>query len=191
MSPKTQKLMENYSLTMIRQHMDQIPEFSFPSGIGIRTYRPDERNIWTRIQRAAEMFFDIDDQLFNREFGRDFKAMEDRCFFLTDHGKEIGTVTAWWQQDWRGQEWGQIHWVAITPGFQRKGLSKPMMSVAMQRLKKSHERCFLITSSRRIAAIKVYFDFGFYPDFESENSQEAWAEVASILDHAILKECGF
>ena len=105
---------------MIRQHMDQIPEFSFPSGIGIRTYRPDERNIWTRIQRAAEMFFDIDDQLFNREFGRDFKAMENRCFFLTDHGKEIGTVTAWWQQDWRGQEWGQIHWVAILLTFRGK-----------------------------------------------------------------------
>ena len=66
-----------------------------------------------------------------------------------------------------------------------------MMSVAMQRLKQSHERCFLITSSRRVAAIKVYFDFGFYPDLESENSQETWAEVASVLDHDILKECGF
>ena len=104
MSPTAWEPMENYSLTMIRQHMDRIPEFSFPPGIGIRTYRPDERYIWTRIQRASEKFFKIDGQLFNREFGRDFKAMEDRCFFLVaGQGKEIGTTTAWWQPDWRGQ----------------------------------------------------------------------------------------
>jgi len=184
--------MENHSLTMIRQHMDQIPEFSLPPGIGIRTYNSGEGYIWTRIQRAAETFFEIDDQLFNREFSRDFKAMEDRCFFLiTDQGEEIGTATAWWKPTWKGQEWGQIHWVAITPDYQRRGLSKPMLSVAMRRLKQSHERCFLSTSSRRIAAIKVYFDFGFYPDFESENSREVWTEVASVLDHATLRECGF
>ena len=150
--------MENHSLTMIRQHMDQIPEFSLPPGIGIRTYNSGEGYIWTRIQRAAETFFEIDDQLFNREFGRDFKAMEDRCFFLvTDQGEEIGTATAWWKPAWKGQEWGQIHWVAITPDYKMRGLSKPMMSVVMRRLKQSHERCFLSTSSRRIAAIKVYF----------------------------------
>lgn len=55
-----------------------------------------------------------------------------------------------------------------------------MMSVAKQRLKQSHERCFLATSSRRVAALKVYFDFGFYPNLESENSREARAEVASV-----------
>ena len=192
MTPKSEK---NYGVTMIRQHMNHIPEFPCPEGFNVRNYRPDEGHIWTRIQRAAEPYITIDDGLFDREFSRDFKAMEDRSFFLiTDDGEEIGTITAWWQSDWRGErggEWGQIHWVAIHPDYQGRGLSKPMMSVAMNRLKESHERCFLGTATKRIVAIKVYLDFGFYPDLRAENSQEAWEQVASVLEHPILKECGF
>ena len=181
--------MENYSVRMIREHIDDIPEVPCPAGFAIRNYRPGEGHIWTRIERAAETFFEIEDDLFDREFGHNLSAMEDRSFFLImGTGEEIGTITAWWDANWRGEDWGQIHWVAVHPDYQGRGLSKPMMSVAMKRLKQSHDRCFLGTSTGRIAAIKVYLDFGFYPDFESENSQEAWAEVASVLDHPILRE---
>ena len=173
---------------MIRTHMENIPEIPFPKGFGIRNYRPGEGYIWTRIQRAAEPFINIDDGLFEREFGRNLLAMEDRCFFvITDEGEEIGTITAWWNPNWRGREWGQIHWVVIHSDYQGRGLSKPAMTVAMKRLKQSHNRCFLGTSTRRIVAIKVYLDFGFAPDFESENSREAWTKVASVLEHPTLK----
>ena len=188
----TQRPITNYGVRMTREDMNDIPEFALPEGFGIRNYRPDEGYIWTRIQKAAEPYIKVDDELFDREFGKRLKAMEDRSFYLiTDDGEEIGTITAWWQDDWRGKKWGQIHWVAIHPDYQGRGLAKPMMSVAMQCLKQSHERCFLGTATQRIAAIKVYLDFEFYPDLEAEKSQEAWTEVASVLEHPILKECGF
>ena len=184
--------MKNYSVRMIREHMENIPQFPIPIGFAMRNYRPDEGAIWTRIQRAAEPYFDVDDQLFAREFKRDFGALEERSFYLaTDAGEEIGTITAWWQPDLDGQDWGQIHWVAIHPDYQGRGLAKPMMSVAMAYLKRFHERSFLGTSSGRIPAIKVYLDFGFYPDLERENSQQAWTEVASVLEHPVLRACGF
>ena len=184
--------MKNYSVRMIRDNMENIPQFAIPEGFAIRNYRRDEGYIWTRIQKAAEPYIDIDDELFDREFKRDLPAMEDRSFYLTtDAGEEIGTITAWWQPDINGKVWGQIHWVAVHPDYQGRGLSKPMMSVAMTRLRQSHERCFLGTSTGRMAAIKVYLDFGFIPDLSVENSREAWTEVASILEHPILKELNF
>lgn len=130
----------------------------------------------------------IDDGLFDREFKHHLSVMEDRSFYLTtDTGEEIGTITAWWHNI--GEEvWGQIHWVVIHPDYQGSGLSKPMMTVAMERLKQSHERCFLGTSTGRLAAIKVYLDFGFMPDLSHENSKEAWTEVASVLEHPLLAE---
>ena len=168
---------------MTRENMENIPQFAIPDGFAIRNYRRNEGHIWTRIQRAAEPYIDIDDGLFMREFKRDLSAMEDRSFYLTtDTGEEIGTITAWWQ----AEGWGQIHWVAICPAYQGRGLSKPMMSVAMERLKQSHDRCFLDTSTRRIPAIKRYLDFGFIPDGSRENSREAWREVASVLEHPLL-----
>lgn len=181
--------MKNYSVRMIRKNMENIPQFPVPKGFAIRKYRPDEGHIWTRIQRAAERYINIDDGLFIREFKRDLLAMENRSFFLTtDAGEEIGTITAWWQPDMDGKNWGQIHWVAIHPDYQGRGLSKPMMSVVMTRLKQSHERCFLDTSTQRIPAIKVYLDFGFIPDLSRENSQQAWTEVASVLEHPLLSQ---
>ena len=185
--------MKNYSVRMIREHMENIPQFPIPEGFAIRNYRPGEGHIWTRIQRAAEPYINIDDGLFMRQFKRDLLAMEDRSFFLTtDAGEEIGTITAWWQPDMDGKNWGQIHWVAIHPDYQGRGLSKPMMSVAMTRLKQSHECCFLDTSTGRIPAIKIYLDFGFTPHLSRQNnSREAWTEVASVLEHPILKNCGF
>ncbi|MCE2416613.1 GNAT family N-acetyltransferase [Candidatus Poribacteria bacterium] len=180
--------MKNYSVRMIRENMDNIPQFPIPDGFAIRNYRRDEGHIWTRILQAAEPYIDIDDGLFNREFGHYLSVMEDRSFYLTtDAGEEIGTTTAWWQ-DMNGEVWGQIHWVAVHPDYQGNGLSKPLMSVAMERLKQSHECCFLGTSTGRMAAIKVYLDFGFIPDLSYENSKEAWTEVASVLDYPILRE---
>ena len=179
--------MKNYSVRMIREHMENIPQFPIPRGFAIRNYRPDEGHIWTRIQKAAEPYINIDDGLFAREFKRDFLAMEDRSFYLTtEAGEEIGTITAWWQPDMDGKTWGQIHWVAIHPDYQGNGLSKPMMSVAMTRLKESHECCFLDTSTGRMPAIKLYLDFGFTPDLSRENSREAWTQVASVLEHPLL-----
>jgi len=184
--------MKNDSVRMIRENMENIPQFPIPKGFAIRNYRPDEGHIWTRIQRAAEPYIDIDDGLFIREFKRDFPAMADRSFFLTtDTGAEIGTITAWWQPDIDGKTWGQIHWVAVHPDYQGRGLSKPMMSVVMTRLKKSHKWCFLDTSTGRIPAIKVYLDFGFTPDLSRKKSQEAWTEVASVIKHPILKRYDF
>ena len=178
--------MKNYSVRMIRENMENIPKFRVPDGFAIRNFRRNEGHIWTRILQAGEPYAEIDDELFDREFKRHLSVMEDRSFYLTtDTGEEIGTITAWWQ-DIDGEVWGQIHWVVIHPDYQGRGLSKPMMTVAMERLKQSHERCFLGTSTGRIAAIKVYLDFGFIPDLSVENSREAWTEVASVLEHPLL-----
>jgi GNAT superfamily N-acetyltransferase len=184
--------MKNIGVRMIRENMENIPEIPFPEGFGVRNFCPGEGHIWTRIQQAAEPFFEIKDDLFRQEFGKNLPAMEDRSFFVvTNDGEEVGTITAWWNPDWRDKEWGLIHWVAVHPDYQGRGLAKSAMTVAMKRLKQSHDRALLNTSTGRIAALKVYLDFGFCPDLEPENSQEAWEEVASVLAHPTLKEFGF
>ena len=184
--------MSGYGVAMIRENMENIPDIPFPKGYGVRNFREGEGYIWTRIHKAAEPYIKVDDELFQQQFGENLDVMPDRSFFIvTDEGEEVGTITAWWISDWRGKDWGLIHWVAIHPDHQGKGLAKPAMSKAMKRLKQSHERALLHTATKRIIAIKVYLDFGFHPDLEADNSQEAWSEVAAVLPHPTLKEYGF
>ena len=56
-----------------------------------------------------------------------------------------------------------IGWLSIRI-ISGEGLRKPMMTRAMQRLAESHPNAMLGTSTGRIWALKVYLDFGFYPD---------------------------
>ena len=71
--------MEDLSVTMVRGHMEDIPEIPSPEGFGIRNHRHGEGHIWTRIEQAAEPFVGID--------------------LITGEGEEVGTITAWWNAD--------------------------------------------------------------------------------------------
>ncbi len=178
-----------WPVQMIRPHMRDIPPTPLPDGFSMRAMRPEEIGLWTDIQRDAEQFIeDIDDELFMDEFGDDLEAMRWRCFLLVDaDGVALGTISAWYSRDFKGQDYGRIHWFAVRPAYQGRGLGRAALSHAMERLAEWHERAWLATSTGRLAAIKLYLDFGFVPDLEPDGAREAWRDVASHLDHPALK----
>jgi GNAT superfamily N-acetyltransferase len=164
-----------------------------PPGYRFRTYRPGDRDVWMDLLRAAEPFFVIPDNLFEKDFSERLDALADRMFFVeTDGGEPVGTTTAWWQPDWRESgDWAQIHWVAVHPAHQGRGLSKPLVNRALRRLARSHERAMLGTSTGRVWAIKVYLDYGFVPDPQELNDEKivaAWRELHRALPHPALDE---
>lgn len=171
-------------VSMSRYHMRDLPQYDFPQGFGIRSYRQGEKHIWTRIR-------DGDTGGWCAHRFEDPEILKDRIFFLTtDEGEEIGTVTVWWKTAYTGRIWGLIESVEIHPDFRGRGLGKAMMSVAMQRVKRSHDCCMVGTETGRLAAIKIYLDFGFYPDLYDDSLKASWAPVASVLNHPVLKSCG-
>ena len=91
-----------------------------------------------------------DGDTFAKEFGSDARVLAERQFYLCDsEGKGIGTASAWWNDDYFGRRYGQVHWVAIVPQMQNKGLAKPLISVVCKRIKElGDERAFLGTSIR-------------------------------------------
>jgi ribosomal protein S18 acetylase RimI-like enzyme len=168
--------------------MRDIPEVAFPPGFGVRPMRRGEGALWIDIERDAEPYFAIGETLFSDEFGKDLAATERRCFFLTEEkGVAVGTISAWYSRDFKGRDHGQIHWFAIRRAYQGKGLGRAALSYAMKRLAERHERCCLFTQTARLAAIKLYLDFGFEPDVEPPGALEAWLEVRESLKHAGLE----
>jgi GNAT superfamily N-acetyltransferase len=181
----------NLPVHMIRQDMKGYPAFALPAGYGFRLYRPGDEAIWTRLQRAAEPFFPIEDSLFQEQFGDFLQALPDRMAFVeTAQGEAVATITAWWKPNWRNSgDWGQIHWVAVAPHHQRKGLSKAMMTWVMDRLARTHTRAMLGTSTGRVWAIHVYLTFGFTPLLDELSEPEvrnAWIQLQRRLGHSIL-----
>lgn len=175
---------------MIRPHLRDIPTVPFPEGFGIRALRRDEGPLWTDVQRDAEEIITIADDLFVRQFGDEPEQIERRCFFVVNpNGAAVGTISAW--HGGEDATLGRIHWVAVRPAYQGRGLGKAALAFALERLARWHERAFLDTSTTRIPALKMYLDLGFAPDLEQgPDARSAWRRVRAVLDHPGLAGIG-
>jgi GNAT superfamily N-acetyltransferase len=182
--------MEYIRVTMIRDDLEEIPRYALPGGWRMRDYEPgDEWDAWMRIEAAADRYTDVTPERVRREWGGDPDSLARRMMFLVSpEGRDVGTITAWYTRRYAGRRWGRIHWVAIEPEYQGRGFGKAMMTAGMNRLRKlGHRRAMLATQTPRLAAIKVYLDFGFRPDLTQGDARRAWRLVRDALGHDALK----
>lgn len=175
--------LDNCSVIMIRPDLRDIPEAPFPPGFGIRPMTAADAGLWEDIERDAEPFFQVESGLFWREFGSDPDAISRRCFLIVaPNGCAAGTISAWYDRDFRGRDWGRIHWVAVRPAWQGKGLAKAGLAYALRELARWHESAYLVTSVGRLGAIRLYLNFGFQPDYEAPRGPEAWAHYRTLAE---------
>ena len=118
-----------------------------------------------------------------REFGTDVAQLGQRqCFLLDAQQVPIATATAWFEDDFDGVPYGRVHWVAMVPRYQGRGLSKPLMSIVLTRMAElGHERVFLRTSTARLPAIQLYQQFGFVPLLGSSEDRMIWQQLNARL----------
>jgi len=112
---------------------------------------------------------------FEKEFGSYRDEMEERCFFIVhkENGRVIGTATAWYNNDFKGERYGRVHWVGIHPDFQGKKLAKPLLAVVMMCLAKHHDKAYLTSQTTSYKAINMYLDFGFAPEITDDEAAKA------------------
>lgn len=179
-------------IVMVRDNLDNIPQYELPDGYSIRKFKAGDGPVWAAIGTAAGNFqsLEIAQQRFDKEFLEPVEDMEDRCFFIIDSASDraIGTAMAWYDPSFNGEPYGRVHWVSIIPEFQGKGLAKPLMTVVLNRLAESHDKATLGTQTFRRAAVKLYLDLGFRPFFKNPTCPEAWKELANELKHPALTE---
>ena len=176
-------------VTMVRKDLRNLPVFPLPAGYRMRNYEPGDEAHWAAIEQSAGEFETQAQALahFQKEFGNDLADLKNRLFFLCDEGnRSIGTANAWFRCDFHGDLWGRLHWIAICPEHQGRGLSKPMTAYALQRLAQSHDKAYLTTQTTSFVAVKVYLDLGFEPFLETEKCPEGWRLLKDLLRHPKL-----
>ncbi len=176
-------------LFMIRPTLDEIPQMPFPDGYGIRPMRLDEAGLWVDIQRDAEPYFDVQPEWFEQQFGSDLAAVPCRCYLVVNaKGVAVGTVSAWYKDDYHGETWGQVHWLAVRPAYQRLGLARAALAYCLSQLARWHDRAFLGTQSARIGAVRLYLEMGFVPDLDHPGAREAWLAIRDQVGYPALQE---
>lgn len=175
--------MENYRVTMIRRTLDGIPQPALPPGYSIRWYHPGDRAAWLRIHALAEKHVPTSAQVYEEQFAADERERARRQAFLLDAtGLEIGTASAWFHDRYHGQRFGRVHWVAIVPEQQGKGLAKPLLTAICNRLVElGHQRAYLTTWTAKLPAIRLYLRYGFDPEINSDEDRRAWAPTLAAI----------
>lgn len=198
---------EYIPITMINENLSESPYFPMPEGFRGVTYCGKNDDIsWAKIESSVNEFKNIDKALehFHREFGSYEEELKDRCFFIENddlflslnrycnkniEGSKIGTATAWYNNSFLGESYGRLHWIAICPKYQGRKLGKPLVSLAVERLKKLHDKAYLTSQTTSYKAINMYLDFGFRPFLTGDgNCMRAWRLLASHLKHPALAE---
>jgi GNAT superfamily N-acetyltransferase len=151
-------------MVMVCNDLQGVSEAVFPSGIVLDTWRPGDEEEWLRIHLLSDFYNDFTSETFCRQYGHDEREWARRLLFLrVIDGPTIGTAGAWFHDNWRGESWGRLHWVAIIPEYQGRGLARPMVGAALQRIRDlGHTRAYLTTNSVRALAIRLYETFGFH-----------------------------
>ncbi len=144
---------------MMRPDLDNWPILALPCGFTIRPYQSGDAQIWRAIHERADRFNRFDESTFAQWFGTDEALLRARQkYLIAPDGEVIGTATAWFDD----AETGRVHWVAIVPEYQGRGLARPLLSVIGATLRDcGHSRATLTTSLQRPIAMALYRKFGF------------------------------
>lgn len=177
---------EYIDVRMIRENLDNIPEYSLPSGYSIRWYQPGYEKHWQAVQSLADVYIKVTPDLFEKQFGTDTQLLSERQCFLCDREENIiGTASAW-LDNLDGKSLGRVHWIAIIPQQQGKGLAKPLLTIICKRLKElGHSKTYLTTQTVRIPAINLYVKFGFVPVIDSNCDREIWKKLQKHIKYPL------
>jgi ribosomal protein S18 acetylase RimI-like enzyme len=150
------------TLWMERKHLREIPKADVPAGYVVRPYRAGDDEAWTAIQKEADTSNTFTDRTFHEQFPGDESIRNRRIFFAEDRsGHAVGTCAAWYAKDGPAGQVGLIHWVAVRPAHQRRGIGRALLAHALHAMAALHERALLCTDTERPEAVKLYRDFGF------------------------------
>ena len=154
-------------------------------------YEPGMEKDWAALQASVEHMDTAEQALarFNEELAPDQETLKNRAFFIYNpEGRLAGSAILWYGSHF-GRTLARVHWVAVAPEEQGKGLCKALMTLLMDLYRKNNLTggLYLTSQTWSYKALNIYRQFGFKPytgpqlpgwkpttdDYEQE-TREAW-----------------
>ena len=181
--------MKYVSLVMIRKNLDGVPAVPLPEGYSFREFQAEDAPVWADIETSVGEFSDTEKALkrFSEEFGPDVEEMTHRCLFLmTGEGQAVGTMTAWYSRSFLSGDYGRVHWVAVRPELQGRGLGKALLSRGLRLMARWHNKAYLTTQTTSWVAVRMYLAFDFIPFITKVEEEEGWTLLKKQFEHPAL-----
>ena len=206
------------AVVMIRENGADRQQYRLPEGYHFAAFTPEDEENWIHLQTEVTHVesYAQGKRIFRQEFlqaGEDIPCEDcpgyaetvKRTVLIKDEENTLVGVATLWTGDTFGQVWQRVHWVAVHPNHQGKGLGKCLITriLALYREMECHTPIYLTTQTRTYRAVRVYGQMGFVPytgekpanwPFQSDrpgDSFEEENEAAWEMIRAKLLKAGF
>ena len=183
-----------YVHLLMERDLADIPCHDLPEGYRFVFYQDGDRDTWIEIEKSAKEFSTYEEGLaaWEKYYQAHEEELPGRMLFMENAaGEKIATATAYYgvgQGENPNDAW--LHWVSVKQEYQGKGLSRPLISAALNRLKDlGYSKVSLSTQTTTWLACRLYLDFGFRPT--RENAREGalgWRIIKRLTNHPALRE---
>ena len=154
-----------YDILMHRPAGAPIKRFKLPPGYSFCMFTFGDEADWARIEASVLEFDDAVEALiyFCDERLHYLRELELRCMFVkTSGGEKVATASAWWNYTRKRRDpW--LHWVAVKPEHQGKGLGKAIVGETLHLMKaiEGDRDYYLHTQTWSHRAVEIYEKAGF------------------------------
>ena len=161
------KSIKHYGVVMRKDSLNQIPNCELSPDFRFVTYQPGDEQAWAAIEMSVEDFDSHQEALnyFKKEFAPKLESLQKHMLFIENtHGEKVATATAW-EGKLEGITYPKLHWVAVKPEYQGKGLCKALLSKSLKLMGSlGHEgEVILFSQTWSYKAINLYYQYGFRP----------------------------
>lgn len=149
------------------------PKAVLPAGFSFTTYQKGDAQAWGEIETSVLEFENVEKAVdyFNHTYAPFQSELERRTLFIQNEGGEkVATFTAWWNYTGTRRH-PFMHWVAVKPQYQGKGLGKAIIAEGVRLMAEIEGDCdmYIPTQTWSHPAIRLYRSAGFdYDTAEAE-----------------------
>lgn len=172
---------------------------NLPDGFSFKMYEAGDESLWADIEIAIGEFINMSkeqvEEYFRKEYFQKKEELGKRCIFIMDEkNNAVASCTAWFDE--KGDSFvPSVHWLAVHPEVQEKGLGRAVLRKTMEVFQAYKEvPVYLHTQPWSFRAIKLYLDMGFcavksdtFSDFVNEY-EEAVKVLEEFMPYEIYKK---
>lgn len=173
-------------------------EPSLPEGFSLRGFQPGDEAVWAALEHEIGDFSSQEEarDYFTRTYGPHPRELARRCVFAVDgQGRAAGTCTAWRDPGKDGRTVASLHWLAVSPGVQGRGLGRALCRAALSIFREAGEfPVYIHTQPWSWKALLLYVQEGFrlqradtFNGYENQYAQ-GMAVLAELLPQERYRE---
>ena len=188
------------AVAMTREDGKNVPAYPLPEGYHFAPFTPEDEENWVQLQFEVTHVPSLQQgkQIFREEFLRaaegvsceecpGYEDVRQRTVQIKDADDNLVGVATLWMGDTFGPVWQRVHWVAVHPDHQGKGLARCMIARMLQLYTElgCETPIYLTSQTKSYRAVRLYKQMGFMPymgekpvswPFQSDLPRESFEE---------------